>query len=222
MSRIARVVAVGLPHHITQRGNYQQDVFFGDKDRSRYLSLLQKHSSKYDLSLLGYCLMQNHVHVIAIPGKEDSLAKTFNTAHMCYSQYINKKMQTRGHLWQGRFYSCVLDETHLIAALRYIERNPARAKMVKTPWEWKWSSASVHIGGKAHYSIELQDIFKIIDMDFDSWKRYIHNQEEKSTLDTIREHTQTGRPIGTDLFIERLEARLGRRLVASPRGRPWK
>ena len=86
MPRIARVVAVGIPHHITQRGNYRQDVFLDDSDRRKYLLWIQEYSQKYHLNILAYCLMRNHVHFIAIPQKEDSLARTFNTAHMRYSQ----------------------------------------------------------------------------------------------------------------------------------------
>ena len=142
MPRIARIVAVGLPHHITQRGNYNQNVFLDDNDRKRYAYWIQEYSAKYGLSILSFCLMQNHVHFIVIPNRGDLLAKTLNAAHMRYSQYFNKKMRAKGHLWQGRFYSCVLDEVHLIAAARYIERNPVRANIVRKPWEWKWSAVS--------------------------------------------------------------------------------
>ena len=141
MTRIARIIAVDYPHHITQRGNNHRIVFNDDEDRKKYLSLVREYAQKYKISILCYCLMSNHVHFISIPHKEDSLAKTFNFAHMRYSQYFNKKTSSCGHLWQSRFYSCVLDEPHLIMAARYIERNPVRAKMVKKAWEWKWSSA---------------------------------------------------------------------------------
>ncbi len=135
MPRMARVVAVGLPHHITQRGNYRQDVFLNADDKGRYLAWVQEYSVKYNLSILAYCLMQNHIHFIAIPNQPDSLARAFNSAHMRYSQYFNSKLKRRGHLWQGRFYSCVLDESHLVLAARYIERNPVRAGLVEKPWQ---------------------------------------------------------------------------------------
>ncbi len=221
MPRIARIVALDLPHHITQRGNYGQDVFLDDNDRIRYLSWIQEYSSKFHLSVLAYCLMQNHVHFVVIPRREDSLARTFNTAHMRYSQYFNKKMKGRGHLWQGRFYSCILDETHLITAIRYIERNPARARLVKKPWEWKWSSALAHIG-KGEPLIKLADMSRLIDMSFDSWRQYLEYKEDKGLIDTIRKHTLTGRPLGTEAFIQGLEKMLRRRLHALPRGRPKK
>lgn len=221
MPRIARIVAVGLPHHITQRGNYKQNVFLDDNNRKQYLSWIQEYSHKYDLSILAYCLMQNHVHFIAIPDREDSLAKTFNAAHMRYSQYFNKKMQAAGHLWQGRFYSCILDEPHLMVAAKYIERNPVRANVVKKPWEWKWSSTLAHTA-KEGSLIRLKNLFKIIDMSYESWKQYIDSEEEEKTLDNIRRHTLTGRPLGSMAFIENLEERFGRRLLALPRGRPTK
>ncbi len=218
MTRIARVVAVGLPHHVTQRGNYGQDVFRDDSDRKRYLSWIQEYSDRYGLSILVYCLMRNHVHFIAVPNSEDSLAKTFNTTHMRYSQYFNRKMQKKGHLWQARFYSCVLDQPHLITAARYVERNPVRANMAEKLWEWRWSSALVHIGnGKA--LVELNDLLGIVDMSHDSWKQYIGYGEDGRSLDEIRRHTLTGRPLGEVTFVENMEKKFGRKLFPSPRGR---
>lgn len=219
MPRIARIVAVGLPHHITQRGNYKQKVFLNNNDRKRYLSWIQEYSHKYSLSILAFCLMPNHVHFIAIPNKEESLAKTFNIAHMRYSQYFNKKIQAKGHLWQGRFYSCVLDEAHLMLAAKYIERNPVRANIVRKPWEWKWSSASTHIN-KEKSPIKLKDLFEIIEMSQETWRQYIDSKEEGMILDKIKTHTRAGRPLGEVDFIEELEKKFDKRLLASPRGRP--
>jgi len=222
MPRIARVVAVGLPHHITQRGNYQQDVFFEPDDRRQYLSWIREYSLKYSLSILAYCLMQNHVHFIAIPNEIDSLAKTFNAAHMRYAQYFNKKLKQRGHLWQGRFYSCILDEPHLLLAARYIERNPVRAGLVKKPWQWLWSSAISHANGKENGLIKLGDLLGIISMSSNSWAKYIDSSEEKNFLQRVRKQTLAGHPLGSMTFIEKLEAKFGRRLCALPIGRPKK
>lgn len=223
MPRIARLVATGLPHHITQRGNYRQDVFLDDNDKIKYLSWIQEYSIQHKLSILAYCLMQNHVHFIAIPEEEDSLSKTFNIAHMRYSHYFNRKLRVAGHLWQGRFYSCVLDEPHLILAARYIERNPVRAELVKNPWQWQWSSAKAHIDNNEKSPIILKNLFEIInDMSYDSWKQYIDSQEDKQSLENIRRHTLTGRPLGIVSFIQGLEKKFNRRLLALSRGRPEK
>jgi len=221
MPRIARIVGVGLPHHITQRGNYKQEVFLDDFDRTRYLAWIQEYSVEYGLSILAYCLMNNHVHFIAIPNREDSLAKTFNTAHMRYSQYFNRKIKARGHLWQGRFYSCVLDENHLLAASKYVERNPVRAKLVRKPWEWIWSSALAHINNKQEGIVKLADLFQIINMSPERWKEDISLEDNLDTIENIRKYSVSGRVLGTEVFIKNIEALLDRELVALPRGRPW-
>jgi len=221
MPRIARIVGLGLPHHITQRGNYKQEVFLDDFDRTRYLAWVQEYSVEYSLSILAYCLMNNHVHFIAIPNRKDSLAKTFNTAHMRYSQYFNRKIKSRGHLWQGRFYSCVLDENHLLAASKYVERNPVRAKLAKKPWEWIWSSALAHINNRQEGIVKLADLLKIIDMSPERWKEYISLEDNLDTIEDIRKYSISGRVLGTEIFIKKIEVSLDRKLVALPRGRPW-
>ena len=219
MPRVARIVAVGYPHHIIQSGNYGQKIFADDNDRLKYLSWIQEYSNKYGLSILAYCLMKNHVHFVAIPAKEGSLARTFNTAHMRYSQYFNKKMKAKGHLWQGRFFSCVLDEPHLLAVSKYVERNPVRAKLVKKPWQWKWSSARSHINEEKPM-IKLGSLFGRTEMPWDVWKEYIGSEETNKAIAEIRRYTRAGRPLGTDDFVRNLERKFGKALKAPPKGRP--
>jgi putative transposase len=128
--RIARVVIPGIPHHVVQRGNRRQKVFFNDEDRVYYLRLLKKYGDKAGLSFWAYCLMPNHVHMIAVPKTSDSLAEAMAAANWRYALAVNFREDWRGCLWQGRFYSCPLDQPHLIAAARYIERNPVRSAML--------------------------------------------------------------------------------------------
>jgi putative transposase len=222
MPRTARIVAEGLPHHITQRGNYQQSIFFDDSDREQYLRLLDKYSKKFGFYILAYCLMPNHVHIIGIPATTESLSKTFQQTHQLYSQYMNIKKTTKGHLWQGRFYSCILDDKHLIMATKYVERNPVKGGLVTEPWTWKWSSASVHINNKHNHIILLSDIFSLINMTHDQWRQFISYAEANEEINQIRSHTLTGRPLGSGEFIKKLEIKYKRRLVALPRGRPFK
>jgi len=164
MPRIARVVAVGFPHHITQRGNYGQTVFEDEEDYLLYLKWLEKYCKKYSLKIWAYCLMSNHVHLIGVPMNENSLAKSLNAINMRYAQYLNQKRMVKGHLWQGRFYSCILDERHLYAAVRYIENNPVRAGIVKRPWEYKWSSARIHVGEDKNSNL-LEDCYLLKEID---------------------------------------------------------
>ena len=127
MARLPRVVVVDVPHHVTQRGNNRQVIFSTDADRVTYLELLREYTQLYGLSLLGFCLMSNHVHLIALPQTPMALAHSLKQAHGRYASYWNARQRSTGHVWQGRFYSCPLDESHLWAALRYVELNPVRA-----------------------------------------------------------------------------------------------
>jgi putative transposase len=222
MPRFARIIAPGLPHHITQRGNYRQDVFTDDDDRSQYLYLIGDYSKKYGLSILSYCLMFNHIHLIAIPKDENSLARTLNTTHMRYSQYRNKKIGRNGHLWQGRFFSCVMDDNHLLACARYIERNPVRAHIVKKPCDYIWSSAKDHTGMSHASIIDTKDLFKFIEIDQNKWAEYINTSDYPEEVSAIRKYTMTGRPLGSESFINKLERQFGETLRAMPVGRPAK
>lgn len=220
MPRIARLVVPDYPHHITQRGNYRQDVFKGDADRIQYLEFISYYSKKYHLEILGYCIMNNHVHFIGIPKREDSLAMAFRTAHTRYSQYFNKKIKACGHLWQGRFYSCVLDERHLLATARYIERNPVRIKIVKKPTDYIWSSAKNHAGISCKDIIDTSPLFKYIEVEQSKWEEFIDKSDEPDEVSIIRKYTMTGRPLGGASFVQRLEKVFGERLHALPVGRP--
>ena len=145
MPRTARIVVPDVPHHITQRGNNRQDVFFVDDDRRVYLSILKEQSEKFGLDILGWCLMTNHIHLIGRPAGPESMAKALGRTHFRYTQYINTFHRRSGHLWQNRFFSCPLGRGHFWQALRYVEQNPVRPKMVRRAWQYPWSSAKAHV-----------------------------------------------------------------------------
>ena len=222
MPRIARVVAVGYPHHITQRGNDRQKIFTSDADWKKDLSLLKDKSKRYGLVILAYCLMPNHVHIIVIPKKEDSVGRVFKYAHMQYSQYYNEKIHTTGHLFQGRFFSSIMDELHTMACARYIERNPVRAKMVQKPHLWEWSSAKAHCGINKYDELEVNKLFDYIEETQKTWKAFIEMPDSPDEIKEIRDRTRKGRPLGDNSFIEKLEIKLNRFLKPKPKGGPRK
>ena len=158
MARIARVIAPGYPHHITQRGNRRQEVFFCDDDYHAYLELMTTWCKRHEVEILAWCLMPNHVHLIAVPQMETSLARAIGEAHRRYTRMINFRQKWRGHLWQERFASFPMDEQHLLAAARYIEMNPVAAGLVKSPAEYRWSSVHAHLNSQ-------DDILTILIMD---------------------------------------------------------
>jgi putative transposase len=144
MPRRSRLVVPEIAHHITQRGNDRQAVFFSADDRRLYLHLLAQQAAACGTHILGYCLMTNHVHLVAAPDREDSLARTLGRTHAEYAQAVNRSRSRTGHLWQNRFFSCPLDPSHLENVMRYVDLNPVRAGLTDAAWEWPWSSARVH------------------------------------------------------------------------------
>lgn len=221
MPRIARAVAVGFPHHITHRGNNRQDVFFVDDDRRTYLANLKEHCNEYGLEVLAYCLMTNHIHIIAVPDKEDSLAKAVGRAHLRYTQYINRMHRRSGHLWEGRFYSCALDDRGFWLAAKYVELNPVRAKVCRLPWRYEWSSSEAHVDDAARGELlNLTSWYKMISAK--EWRSELASGIDEAQMARIRLSTHTGRPLGTDSFVSKLEKMLGRRVRPLPIGRPRK
>jgi putative transposase len=215
MARLARVVAPGLPHHVTQRGNRRQEVFFGDDDYEAYKALLAEHCAAAGVAVWAYCLMPNHVHLILVPSDEDGLRRALGEAHRRYTRRINFREGWRGYLWQGRFASFVMDERHLLAAARYVELNPVRAGLCARPGDWRWSSAAAHLAGRDDGLVGAAPLLEITG----DWKAFLAGGLEAADLEAIRGHERTGRPLGSDAFQEELEARLGRPLKKRRAGR---
>jgi putative transposase len=207
----------GMPHHVTQRGNRREPVFFVDRDRLDYMSLLGRSCQKHGVAIWAYCLMSNHVHLVAVPSTEQSLGLALRDAHTAYTLRFNRRNSLCGHLWQGRFYSTVLDDLHLYAAVRYVERNPVRAGMVERAEMFRWSGAASHCGLRQdpllHPGFPPPEMAKIVA----NWQTWLHDEQE-ADLETLRSRTRTGRPCGGSDFIAKLESLLGRSLGPAKRG----
>ena len=221
MPRTARIVVPDVPHHITQRGNNRQDVFFVDDDRRVYLSILKEQSEKFGLEILGWCLMTNHIHLIGRPAGPESLAKALGRTHFRYTQYINTFHGRSGHLWQNRFFSCPLGRAHFWKALLYVEQNPVRAKMVRRAWLYPWSSAKTHVENNSDDELLNMAYWKQISSVVD-WHKTLGQMQSDEQVAAIRRNTHTGRPLAEDAFISKLEKLLNKRLRPLPIGRPSK
>lgn len=136
MARMARVAVAGVAYHVTQRGNGRQFLLDSDAERLVYIDLLRAAARSEGLSVMGYCLMSNHVHLVGVPERAESLARALQSTHGRYASYWNAAHRVCGHAWQGRFYSCPLDEGHLWRALRYVELNPVRAGIAAEAAAW--------------------------------------------------------------------------------------
>ncbi|MCX5831398.1 MAG: transposase [Deltaproteobacteria bacterium] len=218
MARISRIIAVGHPHHLTQRGVRSMAVFQSDADRLCYLQHVKEETERFGVEILSWCLMTNHVHFIAVPREETSFARGFGEAHRKYTRMKNFADGVRGYLFQGRFSSCVLDERHLIAAAHYVETNPVRAGMVKAAWDYPWSSAAYHTG-QAETDILVADrtLLGLVE----DWQTFLADAENRQP-EALRLATRTGRPAGDPSFIASLEHLTGRTLKPGKRGRPVK
>lgn len=207
MARIARVIAAGIPHHVTQRGNRRLPTFFRDEDYQAYISLMSEWCQKCGVEIWAYCLMPNHVHLIAAPESEDGLRRGIGEAHRRYSRMINFRENWRGHLWQGRFASFPMDENYLLAAALYVEMNPVRANIVTDATAWPWSSAQAHLAEKDDGLVKVSPLLEIVG----DWKSFLAGANEDLMSD-IRKHERSGRPLGSEEFVESLEADLNRTL----------
>lgn len=220
MPRIARVCAINYPHHITQRGNNRETVFFDDEDRKFYLRILSKYSDEWDFEIWAYCLMTNHVHILVVPRKEGSLAKGIGITNLVYTQYFNRRYDRSGRLWQNRFFSTIIErEPYLWAVARYIERNPVRVDIVKKAEDYHWSSAKAHVL-RAKDNILSGDIW-LKESEMNAYHQFLR-KEDNEIDNFIRKITSTGRPLGREEFIKNIGRIMGRVILTKGVGRPKK
>jgi putative transposase len=218
MARLARLVIPGLPHHITQRGNRRQQTFFNEEDYAAYVELMADWCREEGVEIWGYCLMPNHIHLIAVPNTEDGLRRAVGEAHRRYTRRINFREKWRGYLWQGRFASFIMDEPYLLAAARYVELNPVRAGLVAKAEQWPWSSARAHLMARDDRLVQVAPLLAIVG----DWNALLNSAVREEEVCDLREHGRTGRPLGSPSFLDRLEKMVGRVLRPQKGGRPSK
>ena len=217
MPRRDRCILPGVACHVTQRGVDRRETFSAAADRETYLSLMRQNLEEAGVGLLAWCLMTNHIHLIALPERGDSLSVLLRRVHGRYAQYYNARHGRSGHLWQNRYFACSLGPGHLWAALAYVEMNPVRAKLVERPGDYRWSSAAAHLG--------RPDTSRMVDMEW--WRREYDGMDWEQTLDgsdrdqsaLLRRCTYAGRPFGDEEFVKAISEQFGRHWV---RGRPKK
>ena len=217
MSRRSRCVLPGVPCHITQRGVDRRETFSSDSDRLTYLQLLWQNLKEAEVHLLGWCLMPNHVHLVAVPEREDSLAVLLRRVHGRYAQYFNARVGRSGHLWQNRFFACVLSESHLWAALAYVDLNPVRAGLVEHAAGYNWSSALAHLSGVDSRGL-LDEGWWRDTCAASGWLERLEADHSASDV-LLRRCTHSGQPFGDESFVRDMAERFDRHWV---RGRPKK
>ena len=215
MARLPRIVVPEMPHHIWHRGNRKCIVFCDDIDRKTYLRMLREQCIKLSIRIWAYALMTNHIHRVAVPPLAESLSICLQNAHGAYADYFNTRHGTVGHLWQGRFKASVLDEAYLWNAVRYVERNPVRAGMVRLAEDYRWSSAAAHCGLREDPLLS-NDLLMLSQIP--EWSAWLRDELPVEKMKLLRTRTHTGRPCGDDDFIRNMGAKIGRVLTPSKPG----
>lgn len=213
MPRVARIVLPGLPHHVTHRGNRRSRIFFTPEDRRTYLDQLALSAARYKMSIWAYCLMTNHVHLLVVPKRKDSMSRAIGRTHMMYARVIHARNGWTGHLWANRYYSAPVESDGAGMVARYIELNPVRAGLVSNAEDYPWSSASAHCSPKHDPVLEVD---RTLASDPRAWRAWLEDGLDRRETERIRRRTRTGTPLGSDDFIAKLERTLGRSLTRRP------
>jgi len=214
VARISRLVVPGYPHHVTQRGVRSIPIFTNDNDRRAYVDIMAEQLHRFGVEVLAWCLMTNHTHLVAVPKDQVALARAIGEAHRRYTRMKNFADGVRGYLFQGRFGSCVLDETHLLAAARYVELNPVHAGMVRSAEEYSWSSARFHLGLISNdVSVRDKNLLGLVE----NWEEYLRQDDENADSRLVKS-ISSGRPAGSEQFVRLVETLTGRHLSLGKRG----
>ena len=209
MARTARAVAPGMPHHVAQRGNRRQQTFFDDEDYRSCLELMAQRREKYKAEIRAYCLTPDHVRLIAVPEARDGLKPAIGEAHGRRTRRIDFREGWRGRLRQGRFSSFMMDERYPLACARYVESNPVRAGLAEKPEDWRWSGAGPHIKGEDDIPVAVEPLLAIAKK---RWSDFLKTDARGSEIKSFERHERTGRPSGSDSFIDTMERLLNRKL----------
>ncbi len=219
MPRRARVVFENVPHHVTQRGIDRSTVFFERNDGAAYLALLRDYSERHRLEIVAYCLMPNHVHLVVVPSAADGLHRVLKPVHGLYARRINRIRDRVGHLWQNRYFSSPLDSSYFVNAVRYVELNPVKARLVGRAEDYEWSSAATHCGGRGDPLVGRKPS-SILFQGIQNWSEWLFDGLNDDSAATLRSNVRQNLPCGSAAFVESLEERSGKHLRPRGRGRP--
>ncbi len=227
MPRKPRFYLPGIPVHIVQRGHSREPVFFETADYQAYLNWFEEASHRYGCDIHAYVLMTNHIHILATPKEKESVSRMMQYIGRRYVPYINHTYGSSGSIWEGRYKaSLIQDEEYLLSCMRYIELNPVRAAMVKSPGAYRWSSYGVNALGKENKIIKAHSLYKTLGRNAaqrrEAYKSLFKAHVDEKELNEIRASWQTGTPLGNDYFKEKVERKLGCKVGQARRGRPNK
>lgn len=225
MPRRPRFVVEDYPYHVVQRGNNRAVAFFDTGDYGKYLNLLEESAEVSGCQIHAYVLMTNHVHLLMTPRVRDSVSRTMQLLGSRYVQYINKKHDRTGSLWEGRFRSCLVDsDRYVLACYRYIELNPVRAELAKSAADYRFSSYRHNGLGYCQSLITEHptylDLGSQLDERLAGYRQLFQVEHDKEELDRIRESLNSGLPYGSDAFKSFVRRAYGYPIENKRPGRP--
>lgn len=207
MARLARAVVPGAPHHVLQRGNPGQRIFAAAEDYREYLELVAEGCAKARVTVVGYCLLPKQVHLVLLPPNAKALRNALGEAHRRFTRTVNMRRGRTGGLFRGRFASFPFDKASLSLVMRFVEQAPVRGRAARKASDWRWSSATAHLKGKADGFVDVKTLAP------KNWKNELPVALKPAELKAIAASEQTGRPFGSPAFIASVEKRLGRTLA---------
>lgn len=214
MPRTARASVGGVCYHVLNRGNGRAEVFHDAADYRAFLALLEAAGARVPVRVLGFCLMPNHFHLVLWPKAEGDLSRYLQWLMTSHVRRYHRRYRSSGHVWQGRFKAFPIEQDgHLLTVLRYVERNPLRARLVRRAENWRWSSLSRPKAGFLHESpVPLPR----------NWVERVNAPETATELLALRTSVNRATPFGSATWVRRTAKRLGLQASLRPRGRPRK
>ncbi len=215
MARQARIVIPNTAHHVSQRGNRGDFVFFKKADYQTYLDIVKEQCDENNIALYSYCLIPNQIHLLVEPRDATTLGKAIGEAHRRYTNIINAEQNWSGHLFQNRFFSYAADAQYALRAARYIETLPVSLKLTPQPEKYLWSSAKSRLKVSEDSIVKPFQSFHAVQ----DWDQFLSRPMNEDEINQVQLHLQTGRPRGSDLFLDAIERKIGRPVRPQKRGR---
>ena len=218
MPRTARASVGNVCYHVFNRGNARDTVFHEDDDYGAFLKLLNQANERVSMRLLAFCLMPNHFHLVAWPRKDGDLSRWMQWLMTAHVRRHHRHYESSGHIWQGRFKAFpIQSDEHLLTVMRYVERNPVRAKSipVRKAQKWNWSSA-----GTPPKDFEVVKLHSGPVKKKANWLDWVNRPVSQAESDALQQCFQRNRPYGSERWQKRTAKRLGLESTMRPRGRP--
>lgn len=213
-------IVPGVPHHITQRAAHGRRILESDDAKAVLANLLADWAERTGVVVHAYAFMNNHIHLSATPPEERSLARMLGNATQGFSRWTNVCLGDIGPNWQRRFFAAPMDGAHAIAAARYIERNPVAAGLVEHAWEWPWSSAAFHVGAGPRPRLLNAPEAVPAPVSRGDWRAMLEEPVDGLIARSVHRASSGATVLACEDWIDRIEAKLGRRIRPRPRGRP--